>query len=118
MAANLMPGVPRTELIACAGFVHDRNAVAIPETLYCDAITFDTTVSSCTGEASPEKTGNALNFGGTSRGMGPRTTQCTPFSPQKAFEKSKGHIRGGGSNLTSDTIARAHRPEAHKSLRV
>lgn len=68
MAANLMPGIPRTELIACAGFVYDRNAVAIPEALYCDAITFDTTVSSWTGEASPERTGNALNFGGTSRG--------------------------------------------------
>lgn len=89
MAANLMPGIPRTELIACAGFVHDRNAVAIPETLYCDAITFDTTVSSWTGEASPEKTGNALDFGGTSRGMGPRRTQCTPFSPQNPSRKAR-----------------------------
>jgi hypothetical protein len=30
MAANLVPDIPRAELIARAGFAHDRNAVTIP----------------------------------------------------------------------------------------
>jgi len=34
MATNFMPDILRAELIACAGFAHDRNAVTIPETLY------------------------------------------------------------------------------------